>query len=416
MLHTSLALAARYYHYRTHWLMAIFDWFSRRVFNAVHRNNLVYNTCWEDPRLDRVAMQLTENDTVMVITSAGCNTLDYALCQPKHVHAVDMNPRQNALLQLKMAGIRRLEYEDFFRMFGHGYWPGVRKVYEQKLRGDLCDWSQSFWDKKLKFFENPKRSFYYRGTSGAFAKMVRVYVERVIKVRPEIDAILAADTVEEQREIYEKRLKQKFWTGLIKFTMRRDTTMSMLGVPKAQRRQIETQYEGGVVKYLQDSAQAVFAELPLRDNYFWRVYLNGRYTEQCCPEYLKPENFAALKNGLLDRISVHTDSVQGFLEKHDQPITRFVLLDHMDWLSDKFFPLLESEWQAIVNRASPQARILWRSGGLKTEFINDVKVRRDGKLVPVNELLSYHPELAAELHEKDRVHTYASFYIADVSA
>jgi len=396
--------------------MAIFDWFSHRVFNAVHRNNLVYNTCWEDPRLDRVAMNLSADDTVMVITSAGCNTLDYALCQPKTVHAVDMNPRQNALLQLKIAGIRHLQYDDFFRMFGQGHWPGVRKAYEQKLRGDLCVWSQSFWDKKLKFFENPKRSFYYRGTSGAFARMVRVYMERVIKVRPEIDALLAAKTIEEQREIYENRLKQKFWTGLVKFTMRRDTTMSMMGVPKAQRRQIEMQYEGGLVKYLQDAAQAVFAELPFHDNYFWRVYLNGRYTQECCPEYLKPDNFAALKNGLVDRVSVHTDSVQGFLEKHDQPITRFVLLDHMDWLSDKMFPLLESEWQAIINRASPQARILWRSGGLKTEYINDVKVRKQGKIVPINDLLSYDSQLASELHDKDRVHTYASFYIADVSA
>ena len=34
--------------------------------------------------------------------------------------------------------------------------------------------------------------------------------------------------------------------------MNRDTTLSMLGVPKAQRRQIETQYEGGIVKFIQD--------------------------------------------------------------------------------------------------------------------------------------------------------------------
>lgn len=396
--------------------MALFDWFSRRVFNTVHQNNLVYNTCWEDPRLDRVAMDLTADDTVMVITSAGCNTLDYALCGPKQVCAVDMNPRQNALLELKIAGIRHLEYDDFFEMFGTGHWSGVRQAYEQTLRRDLSDWSQAFWDKKLKFFENPNRSFYFRGTSGAFARMIKTYVDRVIKVRSEVDAILDCETIEEQREIYDTQLKDKFWSSLIKFAMRRDTTLSMLGVPKAQRRQIETQYEGGVVQYVQDSLQAVFADLPIQDNYFWRVYMTGSYTETCCPEYLKPDNFAALKGGLVDRILINTDSVQGFLEKHDQPISRFVLLDHMDWLSDKFFPLLESEWQAIIDRAAPNARILWRSGGLKTEFINDVNVRKNGKLMPVNDLLNYNTDLAAELHPVDRVHTYASFYIADLSA
>jgi hypothetical protein len=27
-------------------------------FNFVHRHNLVYNTCWEDPRIDRAALGL----------------------------------------------------------------------------------------------------------------------------------------------------------------------------------------------------------------------------------------------------------------------------------------------------------------------------------------------------------------------
>jgi S-adenosylmethionine-diacylglycerol 3-amino-3-carboxypropyl transferase len=108
--------------------------------------------------------------------------------------------------------------------------------------------------------------------------------------------------------------------------------------------------------------------------------------------------------------------VQAFLEQHKGQISRYVLLDHMDWLSDKFFPLLELEWQSILERAAPDTRIIWRSGGLKTDFIEKVSVTIDGKQRLLNDLLKYHPELAAELHAKDRVHTYGSFYIADVAA
>ena len=50
--------------------MSVLDWVSGRVFKFVHGNNLVYNTCWEDPALDRIALQLTPSDTVMVISSA----------------------------------------------------------------------------------------------------------------------------------------------------------------------------------------------------------------------------------------------------------------------------------------------------------------------------------------------------------
>jgi len=176
-------------------------------------------------------MEFGPEDNVLVITSAGCNALDYALAGPKHVNAVDMNPRQNALLDLKKSAIRNLEYEDVFKMFGEGRLPEAKKIYESKLRAELPEWSQQFWDKKIKWFDNPRKSFYYRGTSGAFARMVKIYNERVIRVKPLLEKMLSAETVEEQREIYDSELREKFWTGLIKFTMNRDTTMSMLGVP-----------------------------------------------------------------------------------------------------------------------------------------------------------------------------------------
>lgn len=396
--------------------MAVTDWLNVRMFNLVHQNNLVYNTCWEDPRLDHVALELGPQDNVMLITSAGCNALDYALAEPNEVHAVDMNPRQNALLELKKSAIRGLEYEDFFSMFGRGNLPDAVDIYQQKLRGDLSPWSQKYWDRWIRFFDNRRRPFYYRGTSGTFAQVINMYVDQVIRIREWMDAIFSAKSVDEQREIYDRYIRDRVWTKPIKFAMGRDSTLSMLGVPKAQRQQVERDYNGGIVKFVQDCVEAVFACLPLNDNYFWRVYLMGEYTEQCCPEYLKPENFERLKQGLVDRVRTHTNTVQGFLESSSINFSRFVLLDHMDWLSSKFFHLLESEWQALVDNATETARVIWRSGGLRTDFVDRVKVNHGGVKREIGELLSYNTKLATELHTKDRVHTYGSFYIANLAA
>lgn len=396
--------------------MAIFDWIGQRVFTAVHGNNLVYNTCWEDPRLDRQALELRPSDRVLVITSAGCNALDYTLTGPEHVHAVDMNPRQNALLDLKKSAIKNLEFDDFFSMFGDGRLPGIKPIYQQKLRADLPEWSQQFWDRKIKWFDNSRKTFYFRGTSGAVARAMKIYTDRVIKVRPHLDRLMEANSLDEQREIYEQHLKKKFWSGIVKFTLNRDTTMSMLGVPKAQRRQIDTQYKGGLLQFMQDCLENVFVKIPMKENYFWQLYMNGKYSRECCPEYLTADGFQSLKDGLVDRVSTHTNSVQGFLDSYEGTISRFILLDHMDWLSDRFFPLLESEWQAIVNRATPDARIIWRSGGLQTDFIDQVQVQHNGQLTRIAPLLKYNTELADQLHQKDRVHTYGSFYIADLCA
>ncbi len=398
--------------------MQLLNKVSGKWFNFVHQNNLVYNTCWEDPRLDREALCLTPDDTVMVITSAGCNALDYLLDEPCRVHAVDMNPRQNALLELKLAGIRALDYESFFRMFGNGRLQDFRGIYEGGLRRFLPLMAREYWDRYIKFFggQGWRQTFYYRGTAGTFARLIKFYIDRVAKVSGGVEALLDAEDVAEQRRIYNEEVRAAFWKRPIKWMVGRDTTLSFLGVPREQRRQVERDYEGGIAGFIEDSIEAVFCQLPIADNYFWRVYLTGEYTPQCCPEYLKPHNFARLKAGLVDRLTTHTQSVQHFLESHDQPITRYVLLDHMDWLSTAGNDLLDQEWQAIVNRAdaNKKTRILWRSGGLRTEFVDHAKVRIGSSTQTVGSLLNYHRDLADELHARDRVHTYGSFHIADL--
>jgi S-adenosylmethionine-diacylglycerol 3-amino-3-carboxypropyl transferase len=190
--------------------------------------------------------------------------------------------------------------------------------------------------------------------------------------------------------------------------------MSMLGVPPPQIKQVERHF-GGIAGFIQASVEAVFAELPIQDNYFWRVYLTGEYTPDCCPEYLREENFTALKNGLVERIQPFTGTMEQFLRQHQEPLTRFVLLDHMDWLSTHRLDWLQGEWQAICDRAAPHARILWRSGGLETPFVDEQEVLRGGQRTRVGELLRYDRELADQLHQQDRVHTYGCFNIAELA-
>ncbi|MCA9041282.1 MAG: BtaA family protein [Planctomycetaceae bacterium] len=392
---------------------------SRKSFQWVHQGNLVYNTCWEDPRLDREALQLGAEDEVLVITSAGCNALDYLLDEPAKVHAVDMNSKQNALLELKIAAIRNLDYADFFQLFGRGRTSFWKELYLDALRHDLSPVSQKYWDRHNKFFSpNGRRSsFYFRGSSGMFAWMVNGYIDRVARIRKDINLLLAAETIDEQKEIYHSRnLSEILWGRFIKWCMRRDITLSMLGVPRQQRDQIDRAYPGGIVQFVIDRIETVFTGRPLQDNYFWRVYLTGQYEQDCCPEYLKPENFARLKAGLVDRVSINTNTVESFLRQYPGTISRYVLLDHMDWLAGAQPQLLQSEWQAILERAAEGTRILWRSAGMQVDFIDPLKVLYQGAETCVGELLQYEPELAQQLHNQDRVNTYGSFYIADLVA
>lgn len=391
------------------------EWISGRVFQAVHGRSLVYNCCWEDPRLDREALALRPHDVLLMITSAGCNALDYALLGIEAIHAVDMNFRQNALLELKIAAIGQFDFDDFFAIFGQGRHPRFPHLYQQNLRAHLTPQARAYWDTRTHYFSGQGRfgSFYFRGTSGLFARAIKSYIDRKPRVRAAIDNLFAATSLADQASIYDS-IRGVFWSKFIRWLLRRDSTLALLGVPRAQRDQLENQYRGGVVQFIEDCVETVFAKLPLHDNYFWRLYVYGQYTRECCPEYLQETSFEALKSGLVDSIRPYTATITDFLRQHSAKVSRFVLLDHMDWLSTPARqPMLQNEWQAIVDRATDDARILWRSAGLNGRFVDRLQVRVEGQPRVVGDLLDYDLPLAKALHARDRVHTYGSFCIAD---
>lgn len=396
--------------------MALLTPLSRASFNLVHRHRLVYNACWEDPRLDREALSIGPDDSVVVITSAGCNVLDYALDAPARLYAVDLNPRQNALLELKQAGIRALSHADFFQIFGRGHHPGWEDLYRPHLRHQLSPWAARYWDHHGAFFSGGagRGTFYFHGTTGLVAWAIKTYLDRIIRVRDDVQALLHAGSIDAQRDIYDRRLRRQLFQPLVKWLLGRDATLALLAVPRPQREHLERDYPRGIADFIAERVERVFTRLPLTDNYFWRVYLQGHYEPDCCPEYLKPESFARLKAGLVDRISTHTTSVEQFLRGHCSQISAFVLLDHMDWLCGADLPALRDEWQAIVDHAAPGTRVLWRSGGRQTDFVDTLPVRVRGRRRRVGDLLVYAHELTSQLHEVDRVQTYGSFHAAEL--
>ena len=390
------------------------DRFDQAVFDAVYSRALVYNTCWEDPAVDRIALGIGPEDRMLVITSAGCNVLDYALQGPRRIHSVDANPRQNALLELKLAGIRQLDFEDFFAAFGRGHHPRFRQLYRDALRADLSPFARGFWDKGIDWFDSPRGSFYYHGLSGTVARLFRAY----LRVRPRlargIDELFEARSLDDQRYVFDTRVRPLIWTRSVNWTLSRQLTMSLLGVPHPQRREVQEQHQRGVAGFVRESVEYVFRQLPVWTNYFWSVYVRGGYTETCCPEYLTRDGFSALKSGLVDRIELHTCTVTEHLRASEQPISKLVLLDHMDWMSSYYPEELSEEWSHILHRATPDARIIFRSAHAAPAYLERLELGPERKRL--SDRLVFHRDLADRLQLLDRVHTYAGFHVADVAA
>ncbi len=373
------------------------------LFHLIHGNRLIYNACWEDPRLDRQLLQLDGDSEIVVITSAGCNVLDYLLDGPRAIQAVDVNYRQNALLELKLAFLAAGDFEELFAFFGQGGSAAYREVYAA-LRERLSGAAQAFWDRHITYFSGTglRRSFYWHGAAGDFAWLLRGFLMGNGRTASLVQGLLNAQSLTEQHYFY-SQIEGIIFTRPLSWLLRQPATMACIGVPRAQMQLLDRQYPGRLDGFVRDKLRQVMTALPIRDNYFWRVYLTGSYTPECCPNYLQPENFNRLK-AAVNLVSTHTCTLTEFLQRQPGLYSHFVLLDHQDWLAWHQPQTLAEEWQAIFANSRPGTKILMRSAGFDLSFVPvEVKAR-----------LRFFPEVTEPLHKQDRVGTYGSLHLAEV--
>ncbi len=375
-----------------------------RFFRTVVRNSLIYNTCWEDPRIDRELLELNGESRVVMITSAGCNALDYLLDDPAAIDAVDLNFRQNALLHLKAALFRSEDRDLLYRMFGDGAVADPHAAFA-RVKAHLPPVSGEYWKSAIRHFEGTglKGSFYHRGAAGDAAWFFLGYLYRFKPdLRAEIGRLLDAPDLSTQQRIYD-RIEPRLWDRVNQWMVRQPALMAMLGVPRPQMALINQRHPGGLSGYVKEKIRHVFTRVPIRDNYFWRVYITGAYTRTCCPNYLKDEHFPTIGDRI-HRIRTHTATLSRFLESRPGRYSHFVLLDHQDWMAWYDPEGLVREWSLILANSTPGTRILIRSAGPDLGFLPDF----------VKPWLRFRPDLTAPRHGSDRVGTYGSLHLAEV--
>ena len=387
------------------------------VFQFLHRNNLVYVTSFEDPAVDRCALEVGPSDRVVTITSGGCNALDLVLAGALEVHAVDVNPLQTALLELRIAAIRKLGHDDFFALFGRGWSPHWRELYHDTLQSALPDAARAFWDGHMHWFSGCgwRQRFVYQGSAGLIHKLLRDYAFKTCALGPAIDDLLCATTVEQQREVYARHeVRRRFGTRLFRWFVSRPLALSLLGIPWQQRREIEAYHTDGMAGYALDALERALTQTPLRENYFWRGVLEGGYTPKCCPEFLKEGEFSRLKAGLIDRLFAHTSTLTDFLGSTREPVHKLSLLDHMDWMSSFDPAALTAEWSAILARCPHGARVVFRSAAREVRYLDSIYAELDGRKIRLEDAIRPHPQLSRDLYARERTGIYGSFHVIDL--
>lgn len=376
-----------------------------RVFTLAFRN-LVYPQIWEDPIVDMEALSLQPTDRVVAIASGGCNVHSYLTAQPAQVIAVDLNGAHIALNRLKLCALKHMpDAERFFDFFGRADRRSNIGLYDQWLRPNLDAVSRTYWDARgfggRRRIDAFARNFYHHGLLGRFIgaghAVARLYGKR-------LDAVLAAPTLEAQREVFEREIAPLFDNRFVRWLARRPAALYGLGIPPAQYHALAGDSPDGIAAVLRRRVERLACDFPVRDNYFaWQAF-GRRYdgaADRSLPPYLDPANFETMR-ARADRVDVYHGSLTDRLQREpDASLDAYVLLDAQDWMDDATMTAL---WREIVRTARPGARVIFRTAA-------------DERLLPgrlPDELLCafrYEEERSRELGKRDRSSIYGAFHL-----
>ncbi|EGY17241.1 hypothetical protein VD0002_g8410 [Verticillium dahliae] len=350
----------------------------------------IYAFTWEDTRVDERLLKLGADDVVLAITSAGDNILSYAMQSPARIHAVDLNPTQNHLLELKVASYCALPYEDFWRLFGDGKHPDFRTLLMTKLSPHLSSRAFQYWLQNIHVFTN-KRGYGLYDTGGS-RHAIRVFrwITRIFGVRRAVAEFLDTKTLNEQREVWRTKIRPALLSKLLcNLVVSQESFLwSALGVPKNQLAMIEADHavsdavkgpspkakdsrSHAIWHYMLDTLDPVAEHTHIAvDNPYYHVCMTANFTQRCHPDYLSEKAHARLSRpGALDGLRIHTDELDEVISRITPgTLTVAVVMDSMDW----FDPGAAAAAQQItkLNRALRMGgRVLLRSSALHPWYV-----------------------------------------------
>ena len=144
-------------------------------------------------------------------------------------------PSQGHLLELKLAAIQSLDYDDFFSMFGRGCHPDFLSLLDSKISPYLSSSAYQFWRTNDDAFSS---SFYMHGYSGLALRLAKI-IFKIARVTNDVKKMCDSDTLEEQARIWREKLRPVLLNPAVVALLKSPVfCWNALGVPLNQRRMI----------------------------------------------------------------------------------------------------------------------------------------------------------------------------------
>lgn len=331
--------------------------------DQIQLNNLVFTHSWEDPTIDSQVLKIQENNVVLAITSGGCNVLGFLLLNPAIIYSIDINPTQSFLLELKIAGIKGLNFDEFICFAGlNNHYNRVELF--NKIKTKLGDDARVFWIENIK---TVSKGFIMNGKYERFIKFGGKLLN-LLQGRKRVGGLFKEKTIEEQQLYFDT-----VWnTNRFKYIFKILFNKRMLA-----KRGLVADYfyfddgSSSFAESFYNRSKKAFRNLPIKGNYFLSLYLLGKYrNSEEVPDYLKHENFDIIKSRI-HKIKIITIDAQSWLNSMDnESIDCFALSNICELMSKKETNQL---FAGVYRTGKSKSRIIFRNLMIPRDVPDELK-------------------------------------------
>jgi S-adenosylmethionine:diacylglycerol 3-amino-3-carboxypropyl transferase len=338
-----------------------------------------YGQVREDARAEGALLRKLRNDArVVAVCSGGCTALSLLTIGESRVTAIDSNPAQIYLTELKAKALTTLDFEPARTFFNED-----ASELPNKIGIHLTDASKQYW---LKHRQELKAGLVNCGTADHKIKGSRDLFHMSVHPATKTETMLSQTNMKAQTNMFNNEWVNWQWKLALKSMSSKANLaagagdISMQSVPKDFAEQVQKKIERSFTNFISSG-----------NAYLWQYFL-GRYpmnNEEALPPYLRRSNLLFLRNGLSRFTLAAEDLVTWLKEQPSESLDYFVLSNILDFSKGPYAAILAEEIARVG-----------RSGGIVC--LRSLLPRTEAMLADHNRRLIFDANISKEIEATDQ--------------
>lgn len=286
-------------------------------------NEIYFAQIREDAEVERALVARHPSCRLAVVASGGCTALSLLDDTVETVHAIDANPAQAALVELKKAAIHALDRDAYLGFIGERDSEHRLATYAA-ISADLPAYARSFWDARPSLVAGGVNR---AGVTERFYALLGENLRRSVLDEAAWEKLFACEGLEAQRDFRREHCETEAFRMALRVLLSRTTHLAFY--PAFMFAQAKEHHFGD---FFRERFEVELDTRLVQNNYFLSQLLYGRYLHGVpggMPHYLSETGYAATKRNL-HKLSVIAEPLEVCLPRL-QAIDAYFLSNVFDW-------------------------------------------------------------------------------------